>query len=113
MVAFEKKVLINSFSAKETPKTFWASIDFIVSEEVSSFEADSKFKLRYFSFLLDSNILFGISVLKKEVVLKFMDLKSLLIHFKEGIKLTYDWYNENRRYYKSISKKDILNRLGN
>ena len=35
------------------------------------------------------------------------------INFKEGIKLTYDWYNENRRYYKSISKKDILNRLGN
>ncbi len=35
------------------------------------------------------------------------------INFKEGIKLTYDWYNKNRRYYKSISKKDILNRLGN
>ena len=35
------------------------------------------------------------------------------INFKEGIKLTFDWYNKNRKYYKSISKKDILNRLGN
>ena len=35
------------------------------------------------------------------------------IDFKEGIKLTFDWYNKNRKYYKSISKKDILKRLGN
>ena len=33
--------------------------------------------------------------------------------FKEGIQLTFDWYNKNRKYYKSISKKDILKRLGN
>ena len=35
------------------------------------------------------------------------------INFKEGIKLTFDWYIKNRKYYKSISKKDILKRLGN
>ena len=35
------------------------------------------------------------------------------INFKDGIKLTFDWYNKNRKYYKSISKKDILKRLGN
>ena len=35
------------------------------------------------------------------------------INFKEGIKLTFDWYNKNRKYYKSILKKDILKRLGN
>ncbi len=35
------------------------------------------------------------------------------INFKEGIKETFDWYNKNRKYYKSISKKDILKRLGN
>ena len=35
------------------------------------------------------------------------------INFKEGIKLTFDWYNKNRKYYKSILKKDILTRLGN
>ena len=32
--------------------------------------------------------------------------------FEEGIKLTLDWYNNNRTYYKSLSKKDIIKRLG-
>ena len=32
--------------------------------------------------------------------------------FKEGIKLTFNWYNENKDYYKSLSKKDIIKRLG-
>ena len=34
------------------------------------------------------------------------------INFKKGIKLTFDWYNKNKDYYNSLSKKDILNRLG-
>jgi len=34
-------------------------------------------------------------------------------NFKKGIKLTFEWYNQNKNYYKTISKKDILNRLGN
>ena len=33
--------------------------------------------------------------------------------FSEGIKLTINWYFKNKSYYKSLSKKDILNRLGN
>ncbi len=33
--------------------------------------------------------------------------------FSKGIKLTLNWYFENKSYYKSLSKKDILNRLGN
>tara|TARA_B100001559_G_scaffold305543_1_gene295933 strand:+ start:1857 stop:2870 length:1014 start_codon:yes stop_codon:yes gene_type:complete len=33
--------------------------------------------------------------------------------FKEGIKLTFDWYNNNKIYYNSLSKKDIHKRLGN
>ena len=33
-------------------------------------------------------------------------------NFSEGIKLTLDWYLKNKSYYKSLSKKDILNRLG-
>ena len=32
--------------------------------------------------------------------------------FSKGIKLTLDWYLKNRAYYKSLSKKDIVNRLG-
>ena len=34
------------------------------------------------------------------------------ISFKEGIKLTFDWYNKNRNYYKKFSKKDLLKRIG-
>ena len=33
-------------------------------------------------------------------------------NFRQGIKLTFDWYNKNKNYYKSLSKKDILKRLG-
>ncbi|MDC0956188.1 dTDP-glucose 4,6-dehydratase [Candidatus Pelagibacter sp.] len=32
--------------------------------------------------------------------------------FSKGIQLTLDWYFKNKSYYKSLSKKDILNRLG-
>ncbi len=32
--------------------------------------------------------------------------------FKSGIKSTFNWYNENKNYYKSLSKKDIIKRLG-
>ena len=32
--------------------------------------------------------------------------------FSKGISLTLDWYLKNRAYYKSLSKKDIVNRLG-
>ena len=35
------------------------------------------------------------------------------IDFEKGIKLTFNWYNKNRKYYAALSKKDILNRLGN
>ena len=32
--------------------------------------------------------------------------------FEKGIKLTFNWYYNNKEYYKSLSKKDIVNRLG-
>ncbi len=34
------------------------------------------------------------------------------IKFEQGIKLTFDWYKNNKDYYKSFFKKDILIRLG-
>ena len=34
------------------------------------------------------------------------------VNFLEGIKLTFDWYNKNKNYYKNLSKKDIIKRLG-
>ena len=33
-------------------------------------------------------------------------------NFRQGIKLTLDWYYKNKDYYKSLSKKDIIKRLG-
>jgi dTDP-glucose 4,6-dehydratase len=33
-------------------------------------------------------------------------------NFSDGIKKTFKWYFNNNNYYKTISKKDILNRLG-
>jgi dTDP-glucose 4,6-dehydratase len=32
--------------------------------------------------------------------------------FEDGIKKTFEWYLNNSDYYKSLSKKDIVNRLG-
>ena len=33
--------------------------------------------------------------------------------FNEGIKKTFEWYKNNKTYYKSLKKKDITKRLGN
>ena len=33
-------------------------------------------------------------------------------NFSQGIRLTLNWYFENKSYYKSLSKRDIINRLG-
>ena len=33
--------------------------------------------------------------------------------FKQGIDLTFKWYNDNKKYYKTLKKIDILKRLGN
>ena len=33
-------------------------------------------------------------------------------NFRQGIKLTFDWYYKNKTYYKSLSKKDFIKRMG-
>tara|TARA_B100001741_G_scaffold301307_1_gene289388 strand:- start:5611 stop:6624 length:1014 start_codon:yes stop_codon:yes gene_type:complete len=33
-------------------------------------------------------------------------------NFRQGIRLTLDWYYNNKKYYKTLSKKDIIKRLG-
>ena len=32
--------------------------------------------------------------------------------FKKGINLTFDWYFNNKAYYNSFDKNDIIKRLG-
>ena len=34
------------------------------------------------------------------------------VDLKQGMKLTFNWYYKNKSYYKSLSKKDIIKRLG-
>ena len=34
------------------------------------------------------------------------------VNFADGIKLTFEWYNKNKTYFKNLSKKDIIKRLG-
>ena len=33
-------------------------------------------------------------------------------NFRQGINLTFDWYNKNKNYYKTLSKNDFVKRLG-
>ena len=33
-------------------------------------------------------------------------------NFKKGIELTFEWYKNNPKYYKSLNRKDILKRHG-
>ena len=64
---------------------------------------------------------YGKIKLRKEEALKIFPsitkAKKLLkwkpkVNFSEGIKLTFEWYNKNKSYYKNLSKKDIVKRLG-
>ena len=34
-------------------------------------------------------------------------------NFQDGLKKTFEWYMKNRKYYSSISKKNIIKRFGN
>tara|TARA_B110000259_G_scaffold183404_1_gene228602 strand:+ start:143 stop:946 length:804 start_codon:yes stop_codon:yes gene_type:complete len=49
--------------------------------------------------------------LNSKKILKKLNWKTS-IKFEEGIKKTFIWYLNNNNYYKSISKKDIVKRLG-
>ena len=49
--------------------------------------------------------------LNSHKIIKKLDWKPR-VNFFEGIKLTFEWYNKNKSYYKNLSKKDIVKRLG-
>ena len=69
----------------------------------------------------------GLDVNKFETQLKFIDWElnntekkakrelnwKPKTNFAKGIRLTLNWYFKNKLYYKSLSKKDIVKRLGN
>ena len=67
-----------------------------------------KVKITYVKDRPGHDIRYALNSIKIKKNLKWRPKTS----FKEGIKLTFDWYNNNKTYYKSLSKKDIVKRLG-
>jgi len=69
----------------------------------------NKVKISYVKDRPGHDLRYALDSRKIRQELKFQPKTS----FKTGIKLTFEWYKNNKSYYKSLSKKDILKRLGN
>ncbi len=54
------------------------------------------------------DVRYALNSLKLRKSLKWKPKTSL----SEGIKKTFKWYSENKKYFKSLSKVDIIKRLG-
>ncbi len=67
-----------------------------------------KVKISYVKDRPGHDIRYALDSRKIRQELKFQPKTS----FKTGIKLTFEWYKNNKSYYKSLLKKDILRRLG-
>tara|TARA_A100000164_G_scaffold115016_1_gene101396 strand:- start:612 stop:1628 length:1017 start_codon:yes stop_codon:yes gene_type:complete len=68
----------------------------------------NKVKISYVKDRPGHDLRYALDSRKIRQELKFQPKTS----FKTGIKLTFEWYKNNKSYYKSLSKKDILKRLG-
>ena len=68
----------------------------------------NKVKISYVKDRPGHDLRYALDSRKIRQELKFQPKTS----FRTGIKLTFEWYKNNKSYYKSLSKKDILKRLG-
>ena len=68
----------------------------------------NKVKISYVKDRPGHDIRYALDSRKIRQELKFQPKTS----FKTGIRFTFEWYKNNKSYYKSLSKKDILKRLG-
>ena len=68
----------------------------------------SKVKIKYVKDRPGHDIRYALNSNKIKKMLKW----SASTKFKNGLKKTFLWYLDNKKYYKSISKKDIEKRLG-
>ena len=68
----------------------------------------SSVKIKFVKDRPGHDIRYALNSLKLKKELKWTPKTNL----SEGIKKTFQWYLENKKYYKSISKKDIIKRLG-
>jgi len=70
---------------------------------------DKKVKINFIKDRPGHDVRYALNSNKIKKTLKWFPKTS----FKKGIELTLNWYKNNRTYYKSLSKKDIVRRLGN
>ena len=68
----------------------------------------SKVKIKYVKDRPGHDIRYALNSNKIKKILKW----SASTKFKNGLKKTFLWYLDNKKYYKSISNKDIEKRLG-
>ena len=80
----------------------------ILKVSKQSIKLGNKVKISFVKDRPGHDIRYALDSRKIKKELKFLPKTN----FKTGIKLTFEWYKNNKSYYKSISKKDILQRLG-
>ena len=81
----------------------------LIATSKSKIKLSSKVKIIFVKDRPGHDIRYALNSSKIKKTLKWYPKTN----FKKGIKLTFDWYNNNKSYYKSLSKKDIIKRLGN
>ena len=69
---------------------------------------ESKVKIKYVKDRPGHDIRYALNSNKIKKMLKW----SASTKFKDGLKKTFFWYFNNKKYYNSISKKDIKKRFG-
>ena len=80
----------------------------LIATSKSKIKLSSKVKIIFVKDRPGHDIRYALNSSKIKKTLKWYPKTN----FKKGIKLTFDWYNNNKSYYKSLSKKDIIQRLG-
>ena len=80
----------------------------ILNVSKKSINIGNKVKISYVKDRPGHDVRYALDSRKIRQELKFQPK----ISFKTGIKLTFEWYKNNKSYYKYLPKKDILKRLG-
>ena len=80
-----------------------------MDDRLSNPKGDSRKLITYVKDRAGHDLRYAIDATKIQNELGFTPSVS----FEEGLANTIDWYLNNKSYYKSFSKKDIIRRLGN
>tara|TARA_Y100000768_G_scaffold384808_1_gene369569 strand:+ start:1335 stop:2348 length:1014 start_codon:yes stop_codon:yes gene_type:complete len=80
----------------------------LISESKKIFSLGKNIKINFVKDRPGHDIRYALNSNKIKKKLKWYPKTS----FNEGIRLTFNWYNNNKTYYNSLSKTDITKRLG-